>query len=59
MVVVFRRGTKQIGGDLYSINHIHRNICVYVNRVSEYFQTTSADQVTAVYQIMFCVLSQG
>lgn len=59
MALIFRRGIKQTAGDLYSINHIHRNICVYVDRVSEYIQTTSADSVTAVYQIMSCELSQG
>lgn len=58
MVVIFRRGTKHTPEDIYSINHIHRNICVYVNRVSEYIQTTSVDQVTSAYQIISCELSQ-
>lgn len=59
MVAIFRRGTKQTAEDLYFINHIHRNICVYVDRVSEYIQTTPADQVTTVYQIISCEFSQG
>lgn len=58
-VVTFRRGTKCIARDIYSTNDIPRNIYVYVYKVSEYVQTTSADQVTAAYQIICCELSQG
>lgn len=58
MEAIFRRGTEQRAWDLYPINHIHRNICVYVDRVSEYIQTTSADQVTAAYQIISSELNQ-
>jgi len=59
VVVTFRRGNKHTAGDIYSTNHTPKNICVRVYRVSEYVQTTSADQVTAAYRIICCELSQG
>lgn len=59
VIITFRKGTKHTAGDVYYTNHDLRNICVYVYRVSEYLQTTSADQITAAYQIICCELSQG
>lgn len=58
LVVTFRRRNKYTAGDIYFTNHIPRNICVYGYRFSEYVQTTSADQVTAAYQMICCELSQ-
>lgn len=59
MVVTFKRGTERTAGDIYSTDHVPRNICVYVYGASEYIQTTLADQVTVAYQIICCELSQG